>query len=125
MLQIVAIKALAGAALVAALAGGGYLGYSYVKNIGYQEAKVECEERFKEYNDIVLQKIERIESNSSTLVENSKKANEKLSGDINTIMKSVKGKTLTIVKNGECIPSQTFSDTINSVNKRINTEIKK
>ena len=123
--MILQIKLAIAAIAVAGTLATGYIGYSYVKSIGYNEAKVECDQRFKEYNDIVMQKIERIESNSTTLVENSKIANEKLSEDITTIMKSVKGKTLTIVKNGECVPSQTFSDTINSVNKRINGELKK
>lgn len=102
-----------------------YTGYSYVKNIGYQQARVECEEKFAQYNKELDAKLQQIAATSTTLVEDSKKANEAISADLATIMKSVKGKTLTIVKNGECIPNKTFSDTINSVNKRVNEGLKK
>lgn len=123
MIPLLMIKGIASLALVAALAGGGYATYSYIKGIGYQEAKVECELRFKEYNDTVATKIATIEANSTLLVENNKTANELLIKDVTGIVKSIKGKTLTVVKNGECLPNQTFSDTINSVNKRVNQSI--
>lgn len=123
--MILQIKLIIAAIAIASTLAAGYGGYSYIKSIGYNEAKAECDKKFKDYNDSLMKKIEQIETNSTTLVENSKKANDKLSEDITTIMKSVKGKTLTVIKNGECTPSQTFSDTINSVNKRINGELKK
>lgn len=123
--MILQIKLIIAAIAIASALAAGYGGYSYIKSIGYNEAKIECDKKFKDYNDSLMKKIEQIETNSTTLVENSKKANDKLSEDITTIMKSVKGKTLTVIKNGECTPSQTFSDTINSVNKRINGELKK
>ena len=104
--------------------GMGYLGYSKVKAIGYTEASVKYEAIIKEYNTELIARVCSIESTSNTLAKESRENNEALAKDISKILSSVKGKTLTIVKNGECVPNKTFSDSFGELNRSVNQSIK-
>lgn len=101
-----------------------YLGYSHVKQIGYKEAEVVYQEKILEYEKTLLVKINNIETLSNTLALESRENSEVLARDIEDILKKVKGKPLVVVKNGECIPSKTFSDSIGELNKRANQAIR-
>ncbi len=130
MLSKLWMQGIAAVVLAAAISGSLYSGYAYIKNIGYKEAEIvvteKYEKRIAEYNNTVVKKVEFLEELSKTLVEDNKTTNELLISDINSfVRKNVKGKTTTIIKDGVCSPSQNYSDTINSVNKRINEELKK
>lgn len=100
-----------------------YMGYSYIKHIGYKEAEVVYQQKIQEYQNTVLNKINTIESLSNTLATESKASNEAVAKDIEDILKKVKGKPLVVIKDGECIPSKTFSDSISEINKRANQSI--
>lgn len=113
------------AALALASAGGVlYLGYSKVKDIGYQEAVVKYDKKLKEYENAVVAKVSAIEENSVKLVTENAETNSKLRKDLSNIVKGFKGQPMTIIQNGECIPSPTFSQGFSAVNKRVNESIK-
>lgn len=101
-----------------------YTGYSKIKQIGYEEASAKYELVIKENQNAIAEKIMAIEISSSLLVEQQRLNNENLSSDIAKISRGFKGKTLTIVKNGECLPSAAFSDSFNTINKRVNESLK-
>lgn len=124
MIPLIWIRGLIIAGLIGTISTLGYLGYSKVKDIGYQEAATKYELVIKENEDKITAKIKTIENNSVLLVEQQRVANEVLSADVAKILKGVKGKTLTIVKNGECSPSPTFSDSFKEINKRVNESLK-
>lgn len=120
-MPITLIMRIAGASIIALAL---YLGYAHVKGIGYEEASLKYEARIKEYEDNIVKKIDSIESLSNTLAIESRENNEIVARDIEDILKKVKGKPLVIIKDGECIPSTTFSNSIGELNKRANQAIK-
>ena len=124
MLSELAIKLIVAGAIFTTVSGGLVGGYRYVKNKGYDEAMVVCAENAKKYEATVNERISRIEANSTMLINASKTSNELVQANVLAILKTTKGKTLTIVKNGECTPSPTFSDTFNAINKRVNETLK-
>lgn len=119
MLQIV-YKAIVALAIMLAL----YSGYSYIKNIGYKEAEVVYQQKISDYENKLNKKIDTIETLASTLVAENRESAAILTTDVAEILAKTKGKTLTIVKNGECIPSKTFSDSFVEINKRTNQSMK-
>lgn len=108
----------------AGIMGSLYAGYSHVKGIGYKEAETQYELVIKNYEEEKDAKIKKIEELSGLLVTTANANNDATKNDIKTILAAVKGKPLVIVKNGECTPSPTFSDSILTINKRINQSIK-
>lgn len=122
--QTFIIKAVAGVLIALLLSISLYAGYSHIKQIGYREAEVVYQKQIQDYKDSIGKKIDKIETLSTTLVSESRDNNEAVSKDIEDILKKVKGKPLVIVKDGECTPSKTFSDSIGELNKRANQAIK-
>lgn len=112
------------AAVAAAIAGFLFFGYEKIKDIGYKEAEQKYTQVIKNYEENINKKIDNIESLAGNLVVENRENSLLLATDINTILGKVKGKTLTVVKNGECSPSQTFSDTYVQINQRANQSMK-
>lgn len=100
-----------------------YSGYTHIKQIGFDEATAICEKKFKAYEENVGKKVDSIERLSTTLVINSETGNAALAADVAAILKNSKSKPLVVVKNGECTPSPAFSESISSINKRVNQEL--
>ena len=121
MIPYALIMRIAGAAAIALAL---YLGYAHIKSIGYAEASVVYEQKIRAYEDGINKKIDTIQALSTSLVVNTTINNDLLAKDVSGILDRVKGKPLVIVKNGECVPSQTFSDTFNQINKRTNESMK-
>lgn len=103
---------------------GVYSVYAKIKQIGYDEAEQKYSQIIKDYETNVNKKINSIETLANTLVLENRENSLLLAADVGAILTKVKGKTLTVVKNGECTPSQTFSDTFVEINKRANQSMK-
>lgn len=112
------------AGILALLSTLGYLGYSHVKGIGYEEAEVKYLKIIQEQNDKVAVKIDGIEKLSNTLVVASKNSQVKFSSDIKGILAEIQGKPLYYLKDGQCTPTVEFSDSLRKVIQRSNQEIK-
>lgn len=106
------------------ISGALYAIFDKIDSRGYERAKAECAVVIKEYEDQVIARLTKIEESSTQLVLTSKTNNEAVSTDIAAILSKVKGKSLVVLKDGNCVPSQTFSDTFNTVNKRVNQGMK-
>lgn len=118
------ILSLLGYAIAAAgIMGSIYAGYSHIKHIGYEEAKVTYEQKFKDYEVQRDAKLDKIVDLSRVLVSESRKNNAATTKSIAAVLEAAKTKPLVVVKDGECTPSQTFSDSILTINKRINQSI--
>lgn len=100
------------------------MGYSHIKDIGYREAEAKYTEVIRKHELAVAAKTKMIEALSNDLVLQQKASSDQLATSINAVLVNVKGKSLTIIKNGECTPSQTFSDSFSKINKRVNESLK-
>lgn len=121
MLQFnIIIRLIAAAVIAAAL----YTTYNHIKQIGYKEAEAKYEQVIKDYETNVSKKIDSIEILATNLSKDSKRTRAQLSGDIDKIVEGQKGKSLTIIKDGECNPNQTFIDGFVSMNQRANQSLK-
>lgn len=124
MFDTIIIKWIAAALLAAAFSAGIYVGYSHIKQIGYNEAEAKYTLIIKQYETDVNKKIDSIVTMSNNLATINQANNEQLAVDVASILSKVKGKQLVVVKNGECVPSQTFSDSFGQINKQINLNMK-
>lgn len=118
------VKLIIAALILAAITVIGYLTYKHVRYLGYQEAQEKYEKVIRDYEAGVNKKIDAIETLASTLVTESRENNLVLSQDISTIIRGVKSKPLTVIKNGDCNPNQTFVDSLSKINQRANQTIK-
>lgn len=97
-----------------------YMGYSHIKQIGYQEATVEYNARLKEYNDKLSNHIHDLESLSTVLADNNQAALVKVDKDIKGILLSVKGIQPYTIVDGKCLPSPAFNDAYNKIIRKAN-----
>jgi esterase/lipase len=100
------------------------MGYAKVKQAGYEEAEAKYTQIIKDYENSVNKKIDNIESLSNLLIIQGREDAVLLSQDMQTIVTSIKRKPLVIVKDGECNPNATFSDTLSKINQRANQTVK-
>lgn len=122
MLQI---KLLLAAGMLALLAALGYFGYSSIKQLGYQEAEAKYEKIIQDHVVQVNKKIDAIETLSNQLVTQDRENSQLLAQDIALIVKNTRNKQLTVItKEGACVPSPSFSDTLSKINQRANQSIK-
>lgn len=103
---------------------GSCVGYNKVKAIGYDEAATKYQLVIDKQKALIDTKLLNVEKLALTLAVETKFSTESLSRDIKSIAKGFKGKTLTIVKDGNCVPTPTFSDSFTEINLRTNETIK-
>ena len=101
-----------------------FTGYHKIKSIGYNEAKAEQALVDKAHLELITSKIDSIELLATSIANNNRSTNTRLITDIAILVKNAKGKPLTIIKNGKCLPSQVFSDSFTEITKRTNQTIK-
>lgn len=104
---------------------GGFSVYSKVKSIGYNEASEKYELLISQQKQLIDTKILNVERMSIQLSESSKVNSEVLTKDVKNIISQLKGKTLTVIKDGECLPSADFSSSFATINQRTNESIQK
>lgn len=102
----------------------GYLGYSKVKQIGYEEAETKYTKIIAEHNKEIDIKITELEKSSRELVTLTEVNNTKLTQNIGQIVLGLNGKTLTVIKDGKCIPTKEFSDSFGKLNGAVNQSMK-
>jgi len=107
------------AVLVSTLA---YTGYYKIKDIGREEANVECAARMKAYNDRLDNLIVKIEESSTKLVTESQEARLALKKDFGVILSTIKNKPLYVIEQGKCAPSVEFIDIYNKAIDRVNAQ---
>lgn len=111
-------------AIVAAVTAGGYSAYSGIREAGYKEAATKYQLVIDKQQDVIDAKLKNIEVLSGLLVTENRASNTLLASNVSSILNKVKGVPLVVVKDNKCTPSQTFSDTLDAVNRRVNESIK-
>lgn len=94
------------------------------RNHGFSAAEEKYTAVIVQYQNQISNQITNLESMSNLLVKEGRDSAVVLKSGIDDVLKQTKGKPLTIIKNGECNPSQTFSDTFGKVNQRVNETLK-
>ncbi|TXG75893.1 hypothetical protein E6Q11_06160, partial [Candidatus Dojkabacteria bacterium] len=59
------IKAIIAVSILVLVVALGYFGFSYVKNLGFQEANAACEKRFSEYTKQIDDKLTEVQTSVS------------------------------------------------------------
>lgn len=122
--MILQIKLILIAAILSLTGSLGYLGYSKVKQIGYAEAEDKYTKIIAEHNKVIDTKITQLEKSSRALVSLTESNNTELTQNIGKIVLGLNGKTLTIIKDGKCIPTKEFSDSFGKLNSAVNESMK-
>ena len=91
---------------------------------GNEDAKAKYLPIIAEYTSKVDNKLTAVETLASTLLNEGRVSRGMLDNNIATIIKNTKNKPLVIIKDGECNPSPTFTDSFILVNKQINLSMK-
>ena len=100
------------------------LGYGYrsAYNHGKLSAQAECTETMAKYQKDVQAKIDTIETDLGKIASIAEIREDQLSSDIAKILAGVKKKPVTIIKEGKCTPSTSFTDSINEAITRANSK---
>ena len=124
MINALIIKWVLGGVIIAAITAGGYSVYSNIRESGYKEAATKYQLVIDDQQKLIDIKLKNIETLSSTLVTQNRVNNTALANNVSSILNKVKGVPLVVVKDEKCTPSQTFSNTMDAVNKRVNESMK-
>ena len=106
-----------------AIATALFLSYTKVKHIGYEEASIKYEQILADKVKVNEQKLDNLEKLSVKLVQITTESDISNAKSIGKISDSIKGKSLVILKDGECKPSPTFLGSFEEINKRVNQSI--
>ena len=102
------------------LAIAGFFIYNKIYTRGYEQAHLECVEARQQYEQELQQKVTQLEGSLMTTQQLAAQNQQKLSKQITQITEQLKLQPVTIVKNGECLPSPTFVDSIGEAIMRAN-----
>jgi hypothetical protein len=114
------IKVVVSILLFIAVTIAGFFMYNKIYTRGYEQARLECVEAKQQYEQELQNKITQLESSLNTTQQLALQKQQKLNKQITTITQQLKIEPITIIKNGECLPSQTFIDSIGEAIMRAN-----
>jgi Tfp pilus assembly protein PilE len=97
-----------------------FFGYNKIYNRGYEQAHLECVEARQKYEQELQEKITNLETSLITTQKLATTKQQKLSKQIQEISSKLKTEPIVIVKNGECLPSPSFVDSISEAIMRAN-----
>lgn len=98
--------------------------YTKVKDIGYQEATTKYEQLISAHILANQEKLANLEKLSTKLVQITTESDITNTKNIGKISASIKGKSLVIVKDGQCNPSPTFLGSFDEINKQANESMR-
>lgn len=108
--------------IVLAITSASFFIYNYIYSRGFDEANIECAARMKEYTDKLDARIAELVDLSKQKSEEEAKRALLLKQDLNKLLVLSKQKPLTIIKEGKCLPSETFVETYNAAIDRVNSK---
>jgi DNA/RNA endonuclease G (NUC1) len=106
--------------VIAAVASASFMAYSYIYNRGFDAANKDCEERIQKYNDDLKARIKDLENTSIVLSMENEARDKARKKDLEKLLVLIKDKPLTIIKEGNCVPSEAFVETFNSAIDKVN-----
>ena len=114
------IKIVVSIFILVGLAIAGFFIYNKIYTRGYEQAHLECIEARQQYEQELQAKITQLESSLTITQQQASKKQQKLTKQITEITQQLKQQPVTIVKNGECLPSPSFVDSIGEAIMRAN-----
>lgn len=119
------IKLIIAGLIVATVVALGYFGFSYVKNLGFQEANAKCEQRFADYTKQIDEKLDKVQTSVSQTADSMITSNQVLQDDLRKIGFRVSKLPTTIVVDGKCVPNPAALAEVKDAIKRVNAEMSK
>lgn len=104
---------------VASLLG---LGYRTAYNHGKLAAEATYQAETEQFIKQIHARISQVEQNLDKALDLAIFHQERLTKDIDEILKRVKSKPVAIIKNNKCVPSETFVEGINQAIRRANEQ---
>lgn len=114
------IKIVVSIIIFVAVAIAGFFIYNKIYTRGYEQAHLECVEAKQQYELELQQKITQLEGSLIATQQLAAQKQQKLSKQIISISEQLKLQPVTIIKNGECLPSPTFVNSISEAIMRAN-----
>ena len=119
------IKTIIATVILVGVAALGYFGFSYVKNLGFQEATAACEKRFSEYTKQIDDKLTEVQTSVSQNAETMITSNQLLQEDLRRIGFRVSKLPTAIVVDGKCVPNPAALSEVKEAVRRVNSEMSK
>jgi len=114
------IKIVISIIIFVALTIAGFFVYNKIYTRGYNQAQLECEQAKQELQVQLQEKIDTLEQDLIKTQVVATAEQTRLGQDITKITKQLKTKPVTIIENGECLPSPNFINSINEAISRVN-----
>jgi 23S rRNA pseudoU1915 N3-methylase RlmH len=109
-------------AAIAAFAILQFFVWNHGRNFGVEHCTAKYEQQIKDRDAAINEKVSEFNKSSDKLAESQKTSTDKLRKDLQIILAQVReGKQpVVIVKDGKCMPTETFVETVNKINRRVN-----
>lgn len=112
------------AAVAFSILGAGYSGYTHIYDKGFIAAKAICEENQKIQQEALDVKLADIFKASQELAAENAVRQKDLDAKLKRILDASRKEPITIIKDGVCYPSKSFSDSFEAINRQTNQAIK-
>lgn len=120
MFEKLTMKMVAIGLAVVLVLGSLYWIYSSIRESGYREATMECQQKFDNYQKEINAKLFDLQSGLQSIGGNLGSSTTLLANDMHIILQTIRKNPNVIIKDGKCVPSQTFLDSINQAINRAN-----
>lgn len=94
--------------------------YSSIYNSGYHTAQVECDQKFQQYQKETDERLANLQADLQVVGGKLGSQQAGLRNDMAKILTTVRQQSIIISKDGKCIPSPEFVDSINKAILRAN-----
>ena len=111
-------------AIAASVVGAGYAGYSHIYNKGFIAAKAICDENQRIQQEALDIKLADIFKASQDMAAADAARQKGLDASLRKILDASKKEPTTVIKEGVCYPSKSFSDSFDAINRQTNQTIK-
>lgn len=120
MFEKLTIKAIAIGLAVILVIGALYWVYSSIYDSGYKQANIECTEKFQQYQKETDERLANLQADLQVVGGKLGSQQAGLRSDMAKILTTVRQQSIIISKDGKCIPSPEFVDSINKAILRAN-----
>jgi 23S rRNA pseudoU1915 N3-methylase RlmH len=96
--------------------------WNHGRNFGEDHCRAKYETQIQERDAAINEKVTELNESSNKLAQNQKTDTQKLRKDLQLILTQVReGKQpVVIFKDGKCLPTETFVEAVNKINRRVN-----
>lgn len=96
--------------------------WNHGRNFGQEHCAAKYEQQIKERDEAINKQVSELNQTSNKLADTQKVDVQNLRRDLQKIITQVReGKQpVVIFKDGNCLPTETFVDAVNKINKRVN-----